>query len=693
MSIFTSNLGQCLFALAVAGVAACGSGSGSQSKPDARPAAFRDADIYNNDVPIQVLPDCPVSCEDQNPCTTDSCDLDTHLCRNDPATDGTSCVTSDLCSIEAACKSGLCVGTKTKDCTVPSDQCHEEGYCVPTSGLCTYPNSVDHKACDDGNLCTTGDQCMAGVCQAAPIQCGAGATCDPKTGQCPGFPTAIWGFALDPSTATGGYYNSLSRLAVSPMGGVYFTASFANRLDLGAGAISTTSTAQINPDSYDYNVVIARLDPGTGRALWSLSVGDKANQSGSSIAANASDMVLVSGLFSGKMDFGPAPDADAGILSYTDTGSFPEVFLVALKGISGTVVWARPVDLSASGNALGVRTRVAVDPSDGNFVFCATPSKAVADFGQTQAGGKGDALIAKLEAQTGKLLWAKQYPGAGDESCNAVTADGAGRIYFTGHLTQGSSLDLGDGRILTGPVGKNQQAMYVAQVSGTDGAALWGKQFYNQGSTTGQITSDAIVTDGSSVWIGGWFTSVAAFETTVLPKATESTDLDAGSLSGASGQTAFVLALDSTDGSALWAKNWGAGAEVTSLALTSSGNLIMGGDYVSGMDVDSGHLPNSPVSSSVPFVAKLTAATGVVQTARGYASSASSSSWFQDIVVDKSGSGTSRDAAYAIGFLGDVVNGVVDLGSPVGQLQIPGVMVDGRASSLQAAMFLVKFNP
>src|ERR1017187_7181311 len=107
MSVLGSIRARCLTALAVVGVVACGNGSTTHVSADARPAAFRDADIYDTaDAPIpqQQLPDCPASCDDQNPCTTDSCDPETHLCRNDPTTDGTTCVSPDLCSLAAACK-------------------------------------------------------------------------------------------------------------------------------------------------------------------------------------------------------------------------------------------------------------------------------------------------------------------------------------------------------------------------------------------------------------------------------------------------------------------------------------------------------------------------------------------------------------------------------------------------------------
>jgi hypothetical protein len=692
MLVCTSVRGPYWIALAVFGMAACGAGNGNQAKPDARLAAFRDADIY--DVPIvQPLPECPASCDDQNACTQDSCDPDTHLCRNDPAADGTACAAADLCSLEAACNTGLCVGTKSKDCTLPPDECHEEGYCVPTTGLCTYPNSTDHKACDDHNLCTTGDQCVAGVCQAAPIQCGAGLTCDPKTGQCPGFPTAAWGIVLDPSASTTGAIDpSFSDLTVSPTGALYFTAGFANTLDLGAGPMSTTSNPSTSADSFDYNAVVARLDPITGRALWSKSLGDRAKQVGSSIAANASDIVLVAGVYSGKIDLGSVQGGDAGSLVVSNTTSYPKSFLVALDGTLGKVLWALSTDVSGDGTQPSLRTRVVVDPYDNNFVLCASPTALASGLGMTHVGGKGDALIAKLEAQSGKILWGGQFGGAADESCDAVAADGKGKVYVSGHLVKGGSLDFGSAVIvLSGPTGVLQQAVYVAQLDGATGSPLWANVFGPQGTTTGKIKPTSLVADGKDVWVGGSFTYSAVFDPTKpLISSSSSGGMDAGT-SPAQTSSAFVAALDASSGSHVWSRNWGSTAEVSSLALNTSGTLFLGGSYLTGMVFDTGVLANAPGSVVVPFVAKLTGTTGLTQTARGYASSSASSSAIQGIAVNKA-EGLLQNVPYAIGVLGDVSAGI-DLGAPVGTLPAQGATADGGAFYSAPTLFLVKFNP
>jgi hypothetical protein len=497
---------------------------------------------------------------------------------------------------------------------------------------------------------------------------------------------------FDPSASIAGAIDpTFSDLTVSAKGSLYFTAGFANTLDLGAGPMATTSTASLSPASFDYNLVIARLDPATGRALWSKSFGDKAKQVGSSIAANANGIVLVSGIFSGKIDFGPVQGVDAGTLAFSNTSSYPKAFLVAVDGDSGRVQWALSSDISGDNTQPSLRTRVTVDPYDNNFVVCASPTALASGFGGTHAGGKGDALIAKLSAESGQILWGRQFGGTADESCDAIGADGKGKVYITGHLAKGGSLDFDSANPLAGPTGASQQAVYVAQLDGATGSRLWGNVFRPQGSTSGKIKATSLVADSKNVWIGGSFTFTAVFgDRPPLISSLRSGGLDAGS-SPAQTSSAFVAALDGS-GTTAWARNWGSTSEVSALALNTSGTLFLGGFYLSGMNsFESGPLIDS-AGSNVPFVAKLTGSSGVAQTARGYASSSSSSSGFQTFAVDTSNGGGSADVPFALGVLGDIGAGI-DLGSPVGLLPALGSMVDGGAFSSAATLFLVKFNP
>ncbi len=149
------------------------------------------------------------TCDDGNPCTTDSCLSGVGCMHTDntaPCDDGNGCTTNDTC------QNGACVGTPVQ---CGGDMCNPVGcvsetstsfLCVPgaplncddgnpcTTDTCDPTLGCQHTfntaPCDDGNPCTTGDVCSNGVCAGTPVACSGGDicsglnACDPATGQC-----------------------------------------------------------------------------------------------------------------------------------------------------------------------------------------------------------------------------------------------------------------------------------------------------------------------------------------------------------------------------------------------------------------------------------------------------------------------------------------------------------------------------
>jgi hypothetical protein len=121
-----------------------------------------------------------VVCEDKNPCTDDACDVKTG-CTNKantvPCNDGNACTSGDQCA-GGACKVGTTVACDDKNaCTTDS--------CDPVKGCLKSNNTL---SCDDGNACTVGDKCAFGKCNpGAPLPCQDGNVCtedacNPATG-------------------------------------------------------------------------------------------------------------------------------------------------------------------------------------------------------------------------------------------------------------------------------------------------------------------------------------------------------------------------------------------------------------------------------------------------------------------------------------------------------------------------------
>jgi hypothetical protein len=138
-------------------------------------------------------------CDDQNPCTVDSC-LVAGGCGHVPGNDGAVCPITG--APNGTCKAGACLpGTVT--CNDDGNPCTAE---VVVNGVCTHPPAADDTVCNDGNLCTQKDVCKAGVCTGTlPVSCsGASAcsdagTCNPATGKCSGGTPKPAGTACDDS--------------------------------------------------------------------------------------------------------------------------------------------------------------------------------------------------------------------------------------------------------------------------------------------------------------------------------------------------------------------------------------------------------------------------------------------------------------------------------------------------------------
>src|SRR5207253_252265 len=95
-------------------------------------------------------------------CHTGACSATSGQCIAANNTNGTTCSDGNLCTTAAQCTSGVCGGT-TPNRSNLDDACHT-GACSATSGQCTAVNRTNGTTCSDGNLCTTADQCTAGVC-------------------------------------------------------------------------------------------------------------------------------------------------------------------------------------------------------------------------------------------------------------------------------------------------------------------------------------------------------------------------------------------------------------------------------------------------------------------------------------------------------------------------------------------------
>jgi hypothetical protein len=127
-------------------------------------AACNDGDIctVNDHCHLgQCLGGGDLTCNDNNPCTTDSCKPDSG-CQFTPAQaecdDGSKCSSGDHCS------NGLCIATSFINCD-DSNPCTDDS-CSPETGCVNAPNQAP---CNDSNPCTTIDLCTNGDCEGTGL--------------------------------------------------------------------------------------------------------------------------------------------------------------------------------------------------------------------------------------------------------------------------------------------------------------------------------------------------------------------------------------------------------------------------------------------------------------------------------------------------------------------------------------------
>jgi hypothetical protein len=113
------------------------------------------------------------TCDDGNPCTTDSVVMG--ACMHSNVGDGTACSTS-ACVAGQTCQAGACAGGAPVSCD-DGDPCTSDS-CDATSGCAHAPRAAG-SPCDDGIACTSGDACTAqGACAGAVTASCAPSTCN-----------------------------------------------------------------------------------------------------------------------------------------------------------------------------------------------------------------------------------------------------------------------------------------------------------------------------------------------------------------------------------------------------------------------------------------------------------------------------------------------------------------------------------
>ena len=205
--------------------------------------------------------------------------------------------------------------------------------------------------------------------------------------------TALWARRLGGAQTDNGL-----GVAVDSHGDVVVTGNFYGVADFGGPAPLTSA------DAYHADIFLAKYRASDGAWLWARQIGSTNYDSGNAVAVDSADNILLTGSFTGTVNFGGpgsltsahAAASDAFVAKYTSSGGY--LWAQRFGGPTG-------VFTGTSGTAL------VVDGSDN--VAVTGKFQSTVDFGNgplTSAGGS-DIFVLKLPATGGTPLWSKRFGG------------------------------------------------------------------------------------------------------------------------------------------------------------------------------------------------------------------------------------------------------------------------------------------
>ena len=276
-------------------------------------------------------------------------------------------------------------------------------------------------------------------------------------------------------------------------GNVFVSGNFKDSANFDPGS----GTAALKASGSQPDAFVLKLD-GNGNFDWAKDVGGFSDDSGNSLATDASGNVYMAGHFSGKVDFEPGP----GKSELTSKGA-RDGYILKLNN-AGNYVWAK----SVGGASIDYCQAITVDGS-GNIFVTGYYSETV-DFdpgsGTTEltSNGNADVFVIKL-APNGSFDWARGMGGSLYDVVVGITHDGSGNVYVCGFFEGTADFDPG-----TGTSNLTSNGNYDGFVLRLDqnGDFKWAASI--GGSSIDEAYS--VATHGSNVFVTGGFRGTVDFD-------------------------------------------------------------------------------------------------------------------------------------------------------------------------------------
>ncbi len=357
-----------------------------------------------------------------------------------------------------------------------------------------------------------------------------------------------------------------SAVAFDPSGRIFLAGDFSGTVDFGGGPLVSAGSEDIYLAKYT----------SAGVHLWSRRFGGTGPEFPSEVAVDASGNVVVTGNFTGTVDFGGGPLVSAGS---------SDVFL-AKYNAGGAHVWSKR--FGSTSNEGG--NTVAIDAS-GNVIASGYFTGTV-DFGGGNLISLGgiDVFLAMYNS-AGTHVWSQRFGGTSSDTGRGLAIDSTGDIVVVGSFA--GTANFGGANLVSAGGGDVFLAKYTSA-----GAHVWSQR---QGGTSTDDATDIAVDASDEVLMTGHFGAT--------------TNLGGASLVSAGAFDAF-LARYSTGGAHEWSQRFGGTSNEFSYTIdvSAAGDIAIAGSFVGSADFGGGNLVGNGINDT--FVARYDAA-GVHQWSRG----------------------------------------------------------------------------
>ncbi|HYO98052.1 MAG TPA: PQQ-binding-like beta-propeller repeat protein [Polyangiaceae bacterium] len=340
--------------------------------------------------------------------------------------------------------------------------------------------------------------------------------------------------------------HSVNSVGIDGASNTYVLGEFSNYADFGTGVLASDEPG----GQFKNDVFLAKYDE-LGKPVWSQKFGDTSNQYGTQLAVDTTtgDVAFIVRLFGGIHFGGSSP-------TYLQHGSSD--FVVALMDTDGKHRWSQQF----GSGGLDRAERIVFSRLDGDVIVGGKVSAdedeplVIPTLGPIAPRGLEDGLVVKLDRTTGAVQWYYLLGGRAltDDSGNSfdddyvfgVDTDAAGDVYVTGRFEGFFDFPkLVQDADTTEVASAGSHDIFVVKLDGTTGNPIWSKHFGGTGDD--RAYDVAVQPTSGSVVVTGYFSGSADFG------AAESL-VAAG---GAADDDIFVLSLDPSDGSTVFARRYG----------------------------------------------------------------------------------------------------------------------------------------